>query len=287
MGKFRDWLSSNMIFRNILADLGTRSAYTVEAGGFIPYFQYRIGPYQRDYYLYFPKEPFAVRYHNEVFNKLFEYVGDDIFKYLDFHYGAFNEKSAFILFLDRQLTERLKKSHNKERRIKLESAADWVAQKKLVLKEQSEVMREDIYRDLQLVIDSKAAGKTDEAEKRLDNLASKLEQQFSDAIERLENSKGLLPAAKISLNNQNHLDKLVQLFYLIQNLQHPGNRTEQLFSGFNHIDLATILRLHFREFADKKPNTVEKNAKASIDKLRPNDPKVQRLTQAMEEFFYA
>lgn len=286
MGKFRDWLSSNMIFRNMLADLGTRTAYTGEAGGFIPYFQYKIGPYQRDYYLYFPKEPFAIRYHNEVFNKLFEYTGDDIFKYLNFHFEAFLEKSAFILFLDRQLTERLKKSYSKERQIKLESAADWVAEKKQVLKEQAEVSRDDISKDLQLVIDSRAAGKTEEAEKRLNNLTNRLEQKFADAIERLENSKALLPAAKISLNNQNHLDKLVQLFYLIQNLQNPNNKTEQLFSGFNHIDLATILRLHFREFADKKPNTVEKNAKASIDKLRPNDPKVQKLALAMEEFFY-
>ncbi len=134
MGKFRDWLSSNMIFRNILADLGTRSAYSGEPGGFIAYFQYKIGPYQRDYYLYFPKEPYNVRYHNEVFNKLFEYAADDIFKYLDFHFDTFPEKNAFVLFLDRQLTERLKKSYSKEHRIKLESAADWVVEKSWRLK---------------------------------------------------------------------------------------------------------------------------------------------------------
>jgi hypothetical protein len=206
---------------------------------------------------------------------------------LDFHYDAFPEKNAFILFLDRQLTERLKKNHSKERRIKLESAADWVIEKKLALKDQAKMTREDISRDLQLVIDSKAAGNPQEAQERLESLASKMEQKFADAIERLESSTTLLPAAKISLNNQNHLDKLVQLIYLIQNLQNPNNRTEQLLSGFNHIDLATILRLHFREFADKKPNTVEKNAKASIDRLRQTDPKVQKLTQAMEEFFYS
>lgn len=66
-----------MLFRNILADFGSRSAYTEEPGGFIAYFQYKIGPYQRDHYLYFPKEPFAVRYNNEVFNNLFEYTGED------------------------------------------------------------------------------------------------------------------------------------------------------------------------------------------------------------------
>jgi len=163
----------------MLADFGTRSAYTGEAGGIIPYFQYRIGRYQRDYYLYVPKEPFTIRYHNEVFNKPFEYAGDDIFKYQDFHFEAFPEKSAFILFLDRQLTERLKKSYySKERQIKLESAADWVAEKKLVLKELAEVSREDFPRSLQLVIDRKAAGKTDEAEKRQDNLTNNLEQKI-------------------------------------------------------------------------------------------------------------
>lgn len=57
-------LFSNMILRNMLAS--------------VPYFQYKIGPYQPDQYLYFPKEPFALRYKNEIFNKLHEYTGYDI-----------------------------------------------------------------------------------------------------------------------------------------------------------------------------------------------------------------
>lgn len=88
MGKFRDWLSSNMIFRNILADLGTRSAYTGEAGGFIPYFQYRISPYQRDHYLYFPKEPFAVRYHNKAVHQYFIEATQDTHGHLSFEMPA-------------------------------------------------------------------------------------------------------------------------------------------------------------------------------------------------------
>ncbi|WP_341838613.1 hypothetical protein WJU16_12370 [Chitinophaga pollutisoli] len=286
MGNFRNWLSSNMLFRNILADFGSRSAYTGEPGGFIAYFQYKIGPYQQDYHLYFPKEPFAVRYNNEVFNKLFEYTGEDIYKYLDFHFDAFPEKNTFILYLDRQLTERLKKSSSKERRIKLESAADWVAEKKQLFRADAELTREDISRDLQLVIDSKAAGKAEEAQQRLDNLTDKLEHKFDDAIARLESATNLLPTGSISLNNKNHEDKLVQLLYIIQHLNNPKNRTEALFSGFSNINLAAILRHHFQDFSDKKPNTVEKNAKASIAKLKNNDPKVQKLIQALEEFFY-
>lgn len=287
MGNFRNWLSSNMLFRNILADFGSRSAYTGEPGGFIAYFQYKIGTYQRDHHLYFPQEPFAVRYNNEVFNKLFEYAGEDIFKYLDFHFDAFPEKNAFILYLDRQLTERLKKSPSKDRKIKLESAADWVAEKKQLFRSKAELTKEDISRDLQLVIDSKAAGKVEEAQQRLDKLADKLDHRFDDAIARLESASSLLPTGSIGLNNQNHQDKLVQLLYLLQNLHNPKNKTEALFSGFSNINLAAILRHGFQDFADKKPNTVEKNAKASIAKLKNNDPKVQKLIQALEEFFYA
>lgn len=286
MGNFRNWLSSNMLFRNILADFGSRSAYSGEPGGFIAYFQYMIGTYQRDHHLYFPKEPFAVRYNNEVFNKLFEYAGEDIFKYLDFHFDAFPEKNAFILYLDRQLTERLKKSLSKERKIKLESAADWVADKKRLFQSEAELTRADISRDLQLVIDSKAAGKADEAQLRLDKLADKLDHRFDDAIARLESASSLLPTGSIGLNNQNHQDKLVQLLYLLQNLHNPKNKTEALFSGFSNINLAAILRHHFRDFADKKSNTIEKNAKASIAKLKNTEPRVQKLIQALEEFFY-
>ena len=67
-------LFSNMFLRNMLADFGNRSAYSKTTGTFIPYFQYKIGAYQPDYYLYFPKEPYIRRYHNEIFNKLYEYV---------------------------------------------------------------------------------------------------------------------------------------------------------------------------------------------------------------------
>jgi len=41
----------------------------------IPYFQYKIGPYQSDYYLYFAKQPYLQVYKNEIFNKMYEYEG--------------------------------------------------------------------------------------------------------------------------------------------------------------------------------------------------------------------
>jgi len=67
---FKQKLFSSMFMRNMLASFGSRSAYSQATGSFVPYFQYKIGIYQADQYLYFPKEPFPLRYKNEIFNKL-------------------------------------------------------------------------------------------------------------------------------------------------------------------------------------------------------------------------
>jgi hypothetical protein len=100
-------LFSNMFFRNMISDLFGRSADQRKPGGFTPYFQYKIGPYQSDYYLYFPKEPFAIRYKNEIFNKLNEYTGADIANYLEFHYLAYSDKQSFLKFLRYEVYARL------------------------------------------------------------------------------------------------------------------------------------------------------------------------------------
>src|ERR1700680_2912479 len=99
---------SNMFLRNMLADFGERSGYTKTPGNFIPYFQYKIGEYQPDHYLYFPSESFALRYKNEIFNKLNEYTGYDIIKFLEFHYSAYSDKPDFLRFLNYEISQRLK-----------------------------------------------------------------------------------------------------------------------------------------------------------------------------------
>lgn len=50
--RWKEQLRSNLLFRNLLSDV---IGYPVSAAKktFIPYFQYKIGVYQRDYYLYF------------------------------------------------------------------------------------------------------------------------------------------------------------------------------------------------------------------------------------------
>jgi hypothetical protein len=118
-------LFSNMFLRNMAADLFGRSAYSKTPGSFIPYFLYRIGQYQPDEYLYFPKEPYSVRYYNEMFNKLYEYKGYGIITYLQFHYAAYLGKNDFLRFLQYEIADRLKRRLQKVNRLKLQAAAEW------------------------------------------------------------------------------------------------------------------------------------------------------------------
>jgi hypothetical protein len=86
-------LMANFIVRNALATLGMRKSTDSNSRNFTPYFRYRIGQYQPDYYLYFSKGPTARQYKNEIANKLiYEYEGYSLIQYLDFHYNAYHFK---------------------------------------------------------------------------------------------------------------------------------------------------------------------------------------------------
>lgn len=93
---FKQRLFSKMFFRTLFRDFGGRTAYTKGNKTFIPYFQYFIGDYQLNYNLYFSKEPLPRAYYNEIFNKLTEYNGYDIIKYMEFHYQIFPDKKRFF-----------------------------------------------------------------------------------------------------------------------------------------------------------------------------------------------
>ncbi len=124
-----------MILRNMLATFGKRSAYSKAPGSFVPYFQYKIGDYQPDQYLYFPSEQFATRYKNEIFNKLHGYTGYDIIKYLEFHYAAYPDRLDFLHFLHYEIFERLKKQPKDPG---LLSTLAWSTEKKEELKKGQE-----------------------------------------------------------------------------------------------------------------------------------------------------
>jgi hypothetical protein len=287
-------LFTNMFLRNMMADFGNRSADYNTPGKYIPYFQYRIGCYQPDYYLYFPKEPFCVRYKNEVFNKLQEYWGYDMIKYLDFHYAAYEEKADFLRFLQYETSDRLERNSSKSFRQKLQATLKWIVEKGQELRNiQQKSLKGEIVRDIrESLFEGDAGASQNEIETAAQALSKKLNDHIEQIVinteERFENLTGSLVTGHIELNNHNHLEKIVQLLVLLQTVQAPRqiSKPEQLFKKFSATDIASLLHLHFEAFKNKKINTLQVKIREAGERLNPNNPKVEKLTRALQEFFY-
>ena len=237
-----------MFARNMMADLLGRSAYSQKPGDFVPYFQYKIGDYQPDYYLYFPKEPYLERYYNEFFNKLFEYRGYDIINYLELHFSAYADKAAFLHFIYYDIQDRLKRKIGVARRQKLETALGWVNDKKEELKASHQVARKtEIERDVRNIVSAEANSELliKELTARFSTYVDKL---MADTEEKLSAITERIPSGSIERNNRNHEEKIIQLFILLQQVHASSQQraTEQLFKKFTALDIATILHLHFK-----------------------------------------
>ena len=284
---------SNMILRNMWADFMSRS-FSSTTGNFTPYFRYKIGPYQPDYYLYFPKEPFAARYKNEIFNKLQEYSGYDLIQYLEFHYLPYPDKSDFLRFLQYELSERLARSSGKSRQQKLLHTQEWVREKQGELRQQREsALKGKIDHEVKELL---SHGNIDVSQKEMEQATQLLTQKLTDYMEqllesteeKLESLTSSYVTGNIELNNHNHLEKVIQLFILIQTVQAPPKiaRGEQLFRKFSATDMASILHLHFEAFKDKRINTLQVKIGKTSEGLNLNNPKVQKLSVALQDFFY-
>lgn len=284
---WKDTLFSNMFIRNMLADFGSRSANASDKSTVIPYFQYKIGKYQPDHYLYFPKQPSARQYKNEIFNKLQEYEGYDLIRYLEFHFSAYEDKQEFLRFLHFEVEERLKRKPSASRTVKYKVVADWVVtQLNELLAHQREHIREGIKDQVQVVLAEGGHPNGSLPAEVLNSLSEKLtahlESWVGAAEEKLSLIAGSLPAANIHLYSELHEQRLVQLFCLLQTVK--VGKAEPLFKKFTGNDLAVILNLHFSSFTGKKINTVEKYVRECRDMV-PRNEKAQALEAALEKFF--
>ena len=76
----RNRLFKFIFFRSLFTIFGNRTSYSAKTKDFAAYFQYKIGAYQPDLYLYFPKQPYLQVYKNEIFNRMHEYEGYDLIR---------------------------------------------------------------------------------------------------------------------------------------------------------------------------------------------------------------
>jgi hypothetical protein len=111
---------------------------------------------------------------------------------------------------------------------------------------------------------------------------------MSETEQRMEALTNSFLTGNIELNNHNHQEKLIQLLILISTMQAPKEvaKCEQLFKRFSFTDLASLLHLHFEAFKNKRLNTVQVNIKERNETLNLKNSKVQKLADALQDFFY-
>jgi hypothetical protein len=254
---------NQIVLRSMLASFGFRSPSSVKEYEFEPYFQYSIGPYKTGYTLYFPKQPFKLLYKNEIFAKMMEYSGHDLTNYLGFHYAAYKDKKEFIRFLRYEAIERLKKTRTASYKLNLEMTLEWVA-------EQSPKGEIPSPAGTNLLPKRESPPGTDEIYLSVETTLGAITESYS---------------GKIALYNQHQMQKVIQVFILIQTMKAPGKKAEPLFEHFTKTDIAAILR-QFEENNNKKPNTLQGYVTDANNMLRLDDPKVEKLATALQNFFY-
>jgi hypothetical protein len=189
-----------------LTDLGFRSTYAATKNEH-SFFQYKIGSYKPDYYLYFSKEPLAIRYKNEIFNKIWEYNGFEVSKYLDFHYTSCLQKKEFLRFLNYETGERIKLKLAKALRAKLTFVLKWVEEGQAEFQTAPEKMKNGQ--------DIKNGDFSEEGSQiykdRFDMLPAGFEEKMEEVSKKFDNGK-------VQLVNSSHFPKLIQLFILLRDL---------------------------------------------------------------------
>jgi hypothetical protein len=271
MMAFRKWMS-NPTSRTLLGIFGfRRPGFLHRDDPFVAYFQYKIGPDQCDYYLYFQSPPRKFGYRNEVFRKMREYNGHDLICFIEFHYKACEEKEGFISWIKYETLEQLNSLQPEGRsklgfmteKGRLEAMLLWAQEEGKKLQDISQL---PVQQMPQLPADTE---KEDEVNKFEEGL---------NAVLRTHQGK-------IDLYNDYHMKKVIQVLRLLQNLQAPGKKGIPLFKNFSDMDMAAILR-QFVPFGDKKTNTLQVKISSVNKEMKPNDPALEKLVKALQEFFF-
>ena len=294
---WKEKLQSNLLLGNMLSALIGFPASAAK-NNFIPYFQYKIGVYEQDHYLYFTSPPNNVRYTNDIFNKLYQYGGYNIIQFLEFHYSAYSHKADFLRFLKYETAQRLKRSPSNTFKIKLEAVLDWLAEKQEEQQSsQQRPVKPYLEQEVYNLVEKEVIKSGNDRHPNTQNITKEILNTLSPYLNSLvetteEKMKAVTDAyvtGHIQLNNHNHIEKVVQLFYLIQNITAPKElaKGEQVFKQFSATDIASILHLHFQAFKNKKINTIQGNIKGATDNLNFKNFRVQKLNEALAEFFYS
>ena len=254
-----------LFFRALVSAFGFRP-FDRRREVLVPYFQYKIGGFSTDYYLHFLREPEWNLYRYEIFEKLKEYSGDGIARYLDFHFKAYTDKGDLLRFLRYETEDRLRRlgKRMKKDRNKLEMVLLWVSEQEGILKPAA-VGSPDV--------PPIASEPVEGAELR----SPEIESTVHDLLKSY--------SGKIVVNGKHHLERFIQLLILVKDLYDPGKPDNPLFTQFSTNDLAAVLR-QIKELRELQVNTLQKKISDCGGNVRHNDPRTAQLVAALTEFFY-
>ena len=223
----------------------------------IPYFQYKIGSYQKDHFLYFRREPSWLRYKCEAFDKMTAMSGYDILRFLDFHFNAYHDKDDFLRFMRYEITGQLAyvAKHPKYAVPGHKVILKWLAEKEAL-----------------------------ETAKTTVAPATNGNERVSDILEEKMAEVQRSFAGKIVIDRPQQMERFIQLLILLKELRAPGRSGEMLFSSFSTTDMAAILR-QFTELYDYKTNTLQKKIAESASAMR-YDEEANQLREALTRFFF-
>ena len=196
-------------------------------------------------------------------------------------------------FLLYEASERLKLKLSNTQKLKLQTVLEWILEKQQERQKlEKQEFTQQIEHDVRTVLNNDPEFRQIDSENIVnslsDRLSNRIEVLMTDTEERMEALTNSFLTGNIELNNHNHQEKLIQLLILMSTIQAPKDmaKGEQLFKRFSFTDLASHLHLHFEAFKNKKLNTIQVNIKERNETLNIKNPKVQKLTEALRDFFY-
>jgi hypothetical protein len=301
----RKFVMNNTFLRSGKLIFGEFGNYHNKPGDFIPYFQYEIGPYQDDFKLYFSKMPFAIRYYNSIFLKLWNYNAHDATRYLEAHFIEYPDKERFLQFLSEQLKFRIgkfKKGSRSNLSLISSICLEWVQEKMIKWKDAQkiDVYNQFIRQDLNLIVKTELQNNVTAADSHVsvehltNQICRDLESKMASILETTESRiidlADKYETGDIQIVNLSMKDKLITLLLCLKYLNAKPSRKSKpgdpLFSKMDLNDIAQILKLHFAPYKGLKIDSIEKRIYEVNNNLKLDDPTYQDLFRALQKFFF-
>lgn len=308
----RSFLMNSMAFRNMMLISGYENNYSLKKGEFTPYFNYVIGPYQREgFLLNFPKEPYAEQYYNAIFIKLYAYNAADAVKYLQVHYDLYPDKPDFLKFLQLELRHRISWLGPKAKESKvikwlsiMNLSLEWV-EKELneIDNHRKQVMYNQFVRnDLTVMVKNELQGSGNASalnDVDIDKLAVRVGEKVQPFVEMIMNKVDDRMIAQqqtgsITFTNIHLKERLIGLFQALKELQKEAksktgakhSQGEPLFTKMDNVDIAHLL-LNFVPFNQSKIDAAEQQYYRVRNNLDRDDPAYQQLNKALQKYFFS